>query len=276
MYILLFVFAATSAVSQTLISAAQTKAHLNKSSVQIISARKASDFEKVHLPGAIHVDHTKLYNDGSILKSPSEVASILAGMGVSSNKKIIIYDDGSMKYSGRLYWIFSYLGVKEVSIVDGGMKAWRIARLPVTKNPTPIKKGSFTANVNSSVFADISLVKKAQNSSSYIIVDVRTPEEYKGTGGTAAKKGHIPGAINLPYEDVLNTNGTLKSSADLKALFAKHNISSSKTIILYCETSVRAGIVFTALKEVLNYPNVRVYDGAYTEWQKSSPVELGE
>ncbi|MEJ2006421.1 MAG: sulfurtransferase, partial [Cyclobacteriaceae bacterium] len=254
-------------VAQDVISAKDAAALINNDNVTFVSARTPADYAKVHIPGAVNIDHKALYRENSMLDDPSKIASILGENGIANTDDIIIYDDGSMKYSGRLYWIMTYMGAAKVRVIDGGMKAWRMARKPVTKNPTNISATTFTPKINSSVLASMNQVQKAVNSSSAVIVDVRSSDEFNGKAPTALRSGHIPSAINLEYTNVLNPDGTLKDIAALKAIFTKAGITPDKEVILYCESSVRAGIVFLALKSGLDYPKVRVYDGAYLEWQ---------
>ncbi len=255
------------------ISAKEAASFINDDNAIFVSLRKTADFQKVHITGAVNINHTDLYGEMSMLKTPSEIAKVLGLNGISESKKIILYDDGSGRYSGRMYWILSYLGAKDVKIIDGGMKGWRMARKPVTKNPTNIDPTTFKPMINKSYLATMDDVKKGLNNSSVVLVDVRSPEEYQGTAETKLRPGHIPNAINLNYTNVLNERGMIKSSDDLKTLFADNGISKDKTIVVYCQTSVRAGIVFTALKG-LGYSNIKVYDGAYLEWQSLNSNEV--
>lgn len=263
-------FLIRSVTAQDIISANDLAKISKQDNLTIISARTPADYKKVHITGAVNIDHKSLYKEKSMLKSPSEIASIFGAAGINEKNIIIIYDDGSGKYSGRLYWILKYMGANEVKILDGGMKSWRIARKPVTKNPTQVTAATFTPKVNTNVLATMSVVNKAINNSAYIIVDVRSPEEFKGTSESTLRKGHIPSAINFEFKNVLMPDGTLKSTNELKQIFETAGIVSSKEIILYCESSVRAGIVYLALTSCLNYPKVRVYDGAFLEWQSES------
>ena len=102
------------------------------------------------------------------------------------------------------------------------------------------------------------------------IVDARSADEYKGVAETTLRKGHIPGTINLEYTNMMDAKGLLKSNDALQKIFNDAGITKDKKVIIYCESGVRAGIIFLALKSALNYPNVKVYDGAYAEWQSVS------
>ncbi len=243
--------------------------------VVLVSARKPADYKKVHIAGAVNVNHKDLYKASpkSTLKSSTEIAKILGEKGISNSNTIVLYDNGSGKYSGRMYWILKYLGAKDVKILDGHMKAWRMARKPVTKNPASKKATTFALNMNKAIMANIAQVKKASTNPASVIVDVRASDEFSGVKESKLPKGHIPSAINLEFKKVMTTKGKLKSKEDLQALFTAAGITKDKEIILYCESSVRAGIVYLALTSALNYPKVKVYDGALFEWTASEIVQ---
>lgn len=239
----------------------------------IVSCRTPSDYQKVHIPGAVNVHHMTLYTEpasNGYLKSPEELAKFFGNKGISNSKTIVLYDNGSGKYAGRLYWILKYLGAQNVKILDGQMKGWRAARKPVTRAPVKVKPVVFTPHVNTNILISTPEIKKIMEKTSVILVDARSPEEFNGTDEGALKKGHIPGAINLEYKNVLNENSTIKSPEELKKIFNAKGITPDKEVVLYCATSVRAGIVFFALTDILGYKNVKVYDDAFTGWQSDS------
>ena len=254
---------------QDLITAAELSKNLKSGKIVLVSTRTASDYKKVHITGSVHVSHTELYKDGAVknmLKSPSEIATILGSQGVTETKTIVLYDDGTGKYAGRLYWILSYLGAPDVKILDGHMDGWKAARKPVTKNPTKITPATFTPKPDNSKIASMAEVKAGGAT----VIDARSPEEYKGTATTELRKGHIPGAINIEFKNMMDAKGKMKSADELQKIFTAAGVSKDKQVILYCESGVRAGIVYFALKSVLNYPKVKVYDGAYLEWQATA------
>jgi len=262
------------------ITAKELKTLAKGGDVVIVSARQTSDYASKHINGAINIDHKSLYKaEGvpSMLKSTDEIAKIFGEKGVSEKSKIVIYDTGSNKVAGRLYWIFKYMGAADVSILDGHLKGWGKVRGKVTKNPTKLAPKTFTPAVNSAIFADISLVKKNKDNSNVVLVDVRSADEFAGTDTdkNITRYGHIPGAVNLEYKAVINEDGTVKSQEEITSAMSAVGITKDKEIILYCASSVRAGVVFMALQDILGYSNVKVYDGAFYEWQAAAdnPVE---
>lgn len=269
-YILVALFTWTTMQAQDLIEANDLAKIMKQPNTVIVSTIADAEYAKVHINGAISLYHKDLYNDKTMLLPDAEIAKILGNKGISTDNMIVLYDNGTGKYSGRMYWILDYMGAKDVKVLNGGMKAWKAARKPITKTASTRKAVTFTPSVNKSVLADQAMVLKAISSSSYVIVDVRTPEEYAGTAETDLRAGHIPNAVNVNYTELLGTSGKMKSAASLRQIFDAAGVTKDKTVILYCETSIRAGVEFLALKSILDYPNVKVYDGAYSQWQALS------
>ncbi len=246
-----------------LISAKETAKIMGDDNVVLVSTRKTSDYAKVHIKDAVNVDLKTLYKSGDIkgiMKSPEEISKELGAKGIDKDKTIIIYDNGKNINSGRLYWILKYLGFKDVKILDGHMKAWRAAKKPVTKYPTKIKEVTFTPSPDEKILVTYEYVKSNLNNPKVVIVDVQSKKEFD--------EGHIDGAINFEYKNIINEEpGTLKSPEEITELLKGAGITPDKEIILYCATSARTGIVFMAMTSMLDYPNVKVYDGAWNEWK---------
>ncbi len=272
-FILALIIPLSFTYGQDVITAQELAKIVKKENVVLVSTRTTSDYKKVHISGAVHINHSDLYNADPVknmLKSPAEIAKVLGAKGISESKTIVLYDDGTGKYAGRMYWILSYLGAKDVKILDGHMAAWKAARKPVTKNPTKITPATFKATVDKSKMATMAQVK----ATSGVIVDARSPEEFKGTATTELKKGHIPGAINIEFKNMMDAKGKIKPVADLQKIFESAGFTKGKEVILYCESGVRAGIVYFVLTSALQYPNVKVYDGAYLEWQATASNKI--
>ena len=259
----IFLFTTNTFSQSNLISAKETAKIMNDDNVVLVSTRKSADYAKVHIKDAVNIDLLALCEPGDIkgiLKSPEEISKELGAKGINKDKKIIIYDNGKNVNAGRLYWILEYLGFKDVKILDGHMKAWRAARKPVTKYPTKFTPVTCSPSLNKDIIVDYNYVKGNLKNPKVIIIDVQSQKEFD--------EGHIPNAINFEYKNIVNEEpGTLKSKEEIIELFKGAGITPDKEIILYCATSARAGIVFMAMTSMLDYPNVKVYDGAWNEWK---------
>ncbi|MCK5729576.1 MAG: sulfurtransferase [Draconibacterium sp.] len=262
----------TSAISaQDVISVQDLSKIMKKKDVVIVCATSDKGY-KVHITGSVNVPYSSLCDDipvKNLIKPAGDMAALLGAKGVTPEKTIVVYDEGSGKYAGRMYWLLKYLGAPNVKMLDGNLIAWKAKRRPITGSPSKVAAGTFAAKADASILANMDDVKNASGNSSVVIVDARTPAEYAGTAKTELRKGHIPGAVNIDHTTLLDSKSLLKSNDALKPLFESKGVTKDKTVIAYCESSTRAGIVFLALKG-LGYTNVKVYDGAYLEWQATA------
>ncbi|MCF6239821.1 MAG: sulfurtransferase [Bacteroidales bacterium] len=243
--------------AQKLITAKELK---TSKDVIIVDARKVADYTKIHIKNAVNIPKAQYQNDIGLLKPVNAVASVLGNAGITSNSKIVVYCKSGTN-AGRLFWVLTYLGAKNVYILDGQLSAWMAVRGPLTKVKPTVKKASFTPAVNSSILAKKSYVKSKLNSSTTILVDARKADDYA--------EGHIGKAVNIPKEKLMNENHTFKDKATLSALFKSAGVTPDKEVIVYCKTGSRAGAMFFVLTEILKYPKVKVYDGSWNEWSVS-------
>ena len=271
--ILLILLISTQLVFAGIVSGKELKGLIKSGDVVIVSARSAADYGKKHITGAVNIYHKDLYKkDGiaAMLKTPDEIAKIFGEKGITENSKIVIYDDGKGKFSGRLFWIFKYLGATDVNILDGHLKGWGKVRGKVTPKATEVTAAAFTATPNPAIIADMAYV--TANKDNAVLVDARSADEFGGKDDDekVVRPGHIPGAVNFEFKMILNEDGTIKAKEEIAEIVKTAGITADKEIILYCASSVRAGIVFMALTDLLEFPNVKIYDGAYYEWSASS------
>ena len=198
--------------------------------------------------------------DEGFLKSPEELAELFGSMGISDVNTIVIYDDGSQKPASRVYWVLKYLGAKNVRILHKDMAAFKKSRVPLTAMKPKAKTATFTLNLNNAIFANTDDVKLGKAK----LFDARDSKEFAGT--TEKSKGHIPGSLNLNFEEVLDTNKDYMTKADMEKVVSKFNISPDDAIIVSCQSGKRAAVLFVAFTNVLGYKNVKVYDGSYYQW----------
>ncbi len=262
--LLVVLYSSTVMAQGDIISAADfMKMFKTNKNMIVVDASKADSYTKTHIKGAVNIPHKTLYNETEVeglIKDPAELASIFGSKGVSETKTIVVYDGGTQKYSSRVYWILKYLGAPDVKILQKDMDFWRKSRVPITKMPSKVATVTFTPKVNSAIYADMAFVK----SGTATIIDARTTEEFDGTSDKSA--GHIPGAINIGYKEVLNAKEGFKTKAEMEAFAAKYKLSADKPIVVYCNTGVIAAVIYVGLTDVLGWTNVKVYDGAYKEW----------
>jgi len=272
--VLAIFFLSAAAAQADVISAEDVKTLMNgNEDLVIIDANNYDHYRAVHLEGAVNIFHSSLYQKGDIpglVKSPAELAEIFGKHGVSESSNIVIYDDRMQLYASRVYWILKYLGAEKVSVLHKDTDAWCKAGLPLVTALTRVSPVTFTPDPNPDLYASTEYVRDHKDDPNVVLVDVRTPAEYVGTAGNS--EGHIEGAININFTELLTEKGAFKDASELAAIAEANGISPDKEVIFYCRTSVRGSVTYAAFESILGYENVRLYDGAYVEWTVSNPV----
>jgi thiosulfate/3-mercaptopyruvate sulfurtransferase len=210
-----------------------------------------------YIPGAINIPYTNFLNAGGVLKPVSEMAGVLGDAGISEKDAVLIYGEcqpcgGGPSAATYVYWIMKYLGHKNVKLLDGSIDDWVAAKQPTTAEAQVLPRKNYTPTLNTSLLATYEYVhsKMAQ------IVDARTAAEFKA--------GSIPGAVNIPYDMVLDGK-KIKGEADLQKLFA--TLRKDKPVVVYTNTGVKASMVWFALS-LLGY-DARIY--SWQDWQANQP-----
>lgn len=244
-----------------------------KPDVVIIDAQRTTDYATEHVKGAINIWQQDLFagKPDGILKSPEELAKLFGAKGISESTSVVIYDDGSNKYTSRIWFVLTMLGAKDVSITTKDMAEWGKYRIPLTSQPAKRTAVNFNLALNTTMGISIedykSLAVKPK------LIDTRKPEEFNGSDGKSL--GHLPGAILLNYKDLLDAKGNFLSATQITSLPALAGLSIDTEVVFYCNSGVLAAVGYYALHEIAGFKNVKVLDGGYNHWvlDKSNPVE---
>jgi thiosulfate/3-mercaptopyruvate sulfurtransferase len=237
-----------------------------------------------HVPGSVLIDWKADINDpltrNIITKQACE--SLLQRVGVNDDTTLVLYGDFNNWFAAFAFWVFKYYGYKDVRLMNGGRKKWLEEDKPVTKDIPSHAKGNFKASEpDSSIRVFLRYVKDTLGSK--ILVDVRGPKEFTGEilappeypTEHAQRGGHIPGAVNIPWGQAVNEDGTFKSADELQKLYQSKGVAADKEVISYCRIGERSSHTWFVLKYLLGYPNVKNYDGSWTEWGNmiDNPIE---
>jgi thiosulfate/3-mercaptopyruvate sulfurtransferase len=248
--------------------------HLDNPTVRVIALTSPEEFTKGHIPGGAQVDWPDLNltdsADVTVEKWRADVENRLTKLGVTPESTVVIYDGGTF-YASRVWWILDQLSHKDKRIIDGGLGAWTKSGGKTETVSTWIgyaPASPYRGTPNEATLARLAEVQQASETGSAMLVDARTPDEYG--------KGHIPGAVNIPFLDntVPNSGGTWKSPADLRAMYADKGVTPDRPVIPYCSTGVRSAATYFTLT-ALGLPNVKLYSASYAEWSSDPkrPVE---
>jgi thiosulfate/3-mercaptopyruvate sulfurtransferase len=232
-------------------------------------------YESGHIEDAIAWNWTTQLNDQvrRDILNHEQWEELLGKSGINPDTLIVLYGDNNNWFAAYAYWQLKVFGHDNVKLVNGGRVKWEQEELPYTKEVpkiTPVEyKGK---DADSSIRALQPDVFEALKGST-ALVDVRSPQEFTGEviappgmTETAQRGGHIPGAANIPWKKATDEDGTFKSSEELQALYKGQGVTPDKDIITYCRIGERSAHTWFVLRELLDYKNVRNYDGSWTEW----------
>jgi len=256
-----------------LISTAELNLILNNQNILIIDTRSFKEYSEGHIPGAVNLDlfafHWIDTTKEGIQNFNKQAEMIFSFVGVSSEKRIIFYDNISGMLAARGVWMLEYFSHSDVSMLDGGMKKWKKENLSIETKQNPFQPSNFSGKVNPEIISSYEYI--LDNIDRLTIIDARSDGEFNGTIVRAAQVGHIPKSINIDWNLNISDDGTFKSDEELSKLY---EIPKDSEIVTYCQGAYRAANSFLALKK-LGFTNVRVYLGSWGEWgnKLDLPVE---
>jgi thiosulfate/3-mercaptopyruvate sulfurtransferase len=234
----------------------------------VVDCDRASNYATSHIKGAINIFPQELFNgkpDG-IFKSTDEMAKFFGSKGISESSRVVLYDDGSNKYTSTIYFLLTYIGAKDVKIMTKVMAEFEKYRLPLTAAVTKKNAVTFTPNVKTGRLITIADFKTKLAAGPVLVVDTRKIEEFKGEDADKKSKGHLPGAISINYKEFLNADGSYKAKPEIESLVAKYELTADKDVVIYCNSGVLAAVAYYALHDMLGYQNVMVLEGGYNHW----------
>lgn len=259
--------------------------HLNDPSLVLLQIGDKKDFDQGHIPGAQFLDYQSIstpHGEGLMLELPpvEQLLSVFDSLGVSNRSHIILYFGTNwVTPTTRVYWTLDYLGLGDrTSILNGGLVAWQASHHPVSTEVKQPAKGSITPALRKEIVADAAWVSGHLNQPAVTIIDARTHEFYNGSQSDGnPRSGHIPGAANLPYLDVVDQdNNKFKSLDGLKELFRAAGLKPGNLMVSYCHIGQRATVLYFTAK-MLNY-DAKMYDGSWEDWshRKDLPIVTGD
>ncbi len=261
----------------------------HKSDPKVVIAEVDVDtkaYDEGHVPGAIGWNwQTQLCDTVQRDIIPkTEMEKLMRDSGIANDTTVVLYGDNNNWFAAWAFWQMKIYGHQDVRIMDGGRKKWVAEGREMSKDKPVPRSTSYKASApDQSLRAYLPQVQEAMKNG-VPMVDVRSVDEFTGKilsppglPETCQRGGHIPGAKNIPWATACNEDGTFKSFAELKALYGNKGITPDKEVITYCRIGERSSHTWFVLKYLLGYPNVRNYDGSWTEWGNlvSAPVERG-
>ncbi len=238
-------------------------------------------YERGHIKNSVklvwHTDLVDTVNRDII--SQAKFTALVQKAGIDEDTTVVLYGDKNNWFAAWGAWIFNIYGQKDVRVLDGGRVKWeKDGRALTTAVPT-FKAGNFVAkaadkNLRATLTRDVLPVAKKERKAT--LIDIRSADEYSGKifapagfQELAVRAGHIPGAINVPWGLNVNSDGTFKTVAELKKLYADKGVTGADQIITYCRIGERSSLTWFVLSEILGFSRVKNYDGSWTEYGNS-------
>jgi thiosulfate/3-mercaptopyruvate sulfurtransferase len=271
-----------------LVSADWAEKNLNTPGVVFVEVDEdTTAYDGGHLAGAIKLDWRTDLQDQvrRDFVNKAQFEALLSSRGISNDDTVVLYGGNNNWFAAYAYWYFKLYGHGDVKLLDGGRKKWELDARPLVKDEPQREATTYVAkDQDLSIRAFRDDVVKAIGTQN--LVDVRSPDEYAGRllapahlpQEQAQRAGHIPTAVSVPWSKAANEDGTFKSDDDLRTLYGEAGLDDSKDTIAYCRIGERSSHTWFVLQEILGKPNVKNYDGSWTEYGSlvGVPVALGD
>lgn len=242
----------------------------------IIDICSDENYARHHIPGAVHVSPAELVSgvQPAVGKLPelSRLEGLFSRLGYGGKEHIVVYDDEGGGWAGRFIWTLDVLGHSLASCLNGGLIAWADEGLPLTREIPEILPTNVDLTIHRDVIAEKEDVLQSLNDENTQIWDARSPQEWAGTKVVAARGGHIPGAINLDWLELMDRHRALRLREDVGQLVAARGFRREAKIITHCQTHHRSGLTYLVGK-MLGL-NIRAYHGSWSEWGNDTDTPI--
>lgn len=272
----------TDAQLPLLIEAEQLQAYLESPDILIVDLCNHNVYAQTHIPGSVHLDYAKIVAAKppvmGLLPDAETLRQLFSSMGLTPEKHVVAYDDEGGGRSARLIWTLDAVGHTRYSMLNGGLHAWLKEARPTVNTEHHHPTSEYPLQIDNTPVANRNYILSQLEKDDVVLLDSRSPEEYRGEKKLAAHAGHIPGAVNMDWFLVMDKerNMRLRPEAELRKLLTERGISKDKTVVTYCQTHHRSALTYFVLK-LLGYPNIKGYPGSWSDWGNSddTPIATG-
>ncbi len=265
-----------------LIEPHELKTRLNEVNLQVVDLCKAEQYARGHIPGAVHLDYSRLVMSRppvtGLLPGREYLRELFSTLGLKRDACIVAYDDEGGGHAARLLWTFAACGHADYALLNGGLHAWANEGFPLDDVLVAPERSDYSVDFNPDVVAERDHILKRLDDPSVRVLDCRSPREFSGEDKRAARAGHIPGAVNMDWTDTMDQarNLRLKPCEVLLRRLASVDITPAHEVTVYCQSHHRSAHTWLVLKH-LGFTHVRGYPGSWSEWGNlaDTPVETG-
>jgi len=276
-------------MTHPLVSTEWLATHLQAPDIRIIDASwympaanrdPRAEYRQAHIPGAVFFDIDEIADTTSafphMLAPPEKFASRVRKLGIGDGHRIVIYDGTGLFSAARVWWNFRAMGHEDVFVLDGGLPKWKAENRPLEDMPPIPRDRHFSPRPNHSLIRTAADMQANLTTRREQVVDARSPARFSAQEPEprpGVRGGHIPGAVNIHYARLLNTDGTMRQRTELEAIFSAAGIDTTRQVAATCGSGVTAAIVALALR-VVGAPDAAIYDGSWSEWGSRQDLPL--
>ncbi len=263
-----------------LLEPAALEAVLTHPDLLIIDLCQPQNWQQIHIPGAVHINPGELVCGippaAGKLPTLAQLNALFSHIGYRSDQHIVVYDDEGGGWAGRFIWTLDVIGHRNYSLLDGGLHSWYKEQHPVTSEVRAVEATSVNLTLHTDVIAELDTVLNSLQDPNIKIWDARSREEYLGLRSGAMRAGHIPGALNLDWLEVMDPSRNLRllPLSVLQAKITLLGISDGNTIITHCHSHHRSGLTYVVAK-LLGF-KVLGYHGSFGEWGNNPDVPIAK
>lgn len=252
-------------------------AELEREALLVVDLSAPQNYLNGHIPGALHLSFQTLMagtppTPGK-LPDLDQLTRVFRAIGLRPETHVVACDDEGGGWAGRFLWTLEVIGHHNYSYLNGGMRAWRGAGLPLATEKPQVTPSEIDLSINTAAIMDAQQIQAQLGNPDFLVWDARSPQEYRGERVLAMKGGHIPGAINCEWTQLMDSQRDLRIRTDARAFLAKLGIDNKHTIVTHCQSHHRSG--FTWLVGTSLGLDIRAYPGSWSEWGNlpDTPVE---
>ncbi len=252
------------------------KQHASDAGLRIIDARSAADYVKGHLPGAVSLPVAETFDPAYSKNLPDtkeKLEALFGQKGIANSSRVVIYDNGKETPAARLFWTLEYAGHTNVAVLDGGLKAWAGS---ISTDAVSVSAATFVSKIDPSKLPTKGQCALAIGDPTKVVLDARSPAEFRGEDVRTKFGGHIPGAVNIEWTENFGSATQLREPESLTAMYEAKGVKKDKEVYALCQTGQRSSVSYLVLR-LLGYPKVGNYAGSWVEWgnDESTPKTQG-